>query len=538
MLWAAAGQAGVCPSGFPTDDDAAGLWGLGLHNYLLRANRMRPAPDDGFFAGLSSFERGQQALRFTSFSRPSRSGLAHLKMIRTGCQSDELLPVPFSVLSELAGRSRRKAIAESLFTILTSAREAVRVDWVSGLGILDARLLDLWTWIQEEREDGEESTPSKQGFEQLSERVLMLPVADWAQLVPDRALRIYDAAEGKLSPDRQKEVLFALLAKAIERQDGLFAERVLGRFDGPREALRQEVQEPEWLSQFANLDTADRFSGRAFFHFRRGLIFEQTGNAEGALRSFAFALQTAGDSNVLQETVTRQSLQWVSYILSRYEADQNVLRVLRQVLPREHYQPVWTELVWAALFQLDRKTFELLMANRSGRGRVSADLRKFTPYVSGRSTEFWREIRRLFRSQSGQAVRLAAAYVTALERQSYDVRLKHREALRQFRSLLEEWGDANGSRRAASQLQRSAAVLQQIDAIEATFPTRAPERAQNLNPDAVLSAGAVRLPPAADLAWPFAREPEEEADVFTPIGLRVVGFDAGKQQILWKLEDQ
>ncbi len=557
LAWGLVGEVGACPTELGQDEGAAGLWPIAVHNHILRTYRRRAPRKPPFFGGLRSFERGRQARELRFDSLPALSELKHLKIKSGTCGAHDLMPIPYTSLAKSRGRERRMALSQSLIETLREGRRTLNEKQVRGKEIVDARLVDLWTWQErqeaEERERagsqrGASGSPEKRGTRrrsaeqlQVEEDLFQLSAAAWQQIEIERALRVYDVLEARLSLEKQRAILFALVNRSLQADDGLLLTRVLGRFDGPRSIFRGALHEEPLKGSILSLDISSGFRERGYFSFHQALEHERSDRIEAALRSFAFALRQAADSERQTEKVTSYSLQWVSYILSQYQVDGSMIRVLRQVLPREHYAPVWRELVWSAIFQLDAKAFDLLMQSRAGRGRASAELRKFRSYTQGKASLFLREMSGLLRNQPSQAQRLLAHFVENLERQSYEVRLRHRSTLRGILVLLERTAQ-NARRR---QLRMSDETRTRIESIEAGFPESTNLIERDLSADAALSAGAIRLPPESSLPWPFQREVPLEADVFGPIGFRVLGQRSVDEpntgetmDLVWTLEDR
>ncbi len=544
VVWAALGKLGLCQDGLREDEGGAGLWPVALHNWTLIAMARGPAvteppPWDAF-----SVARQQ---RFISLHDVvSAEELRSAVFFRTSCLR------PYSTGGRLSlDLGDRLTVALFLKELLQSARESLVVSKLESAAVIDVRLFDLELVISElqarrARQQGREQAQrarsvgvSVAGAAELREEASRFPEDspqaaflrrsltwrpdEWLALNPQRRLFLFAQAK-PLS--RDDEVLLKLVVGLVDRhtdaRNGEELEAWLGHLGGDEHPERRDlVIRGDRGARLLELEPAPSgFRERSVIALHRGVAFMEAGQLLDALRSFAFALRHAEESRA-QTEVAGLSRRWLSYALSRFETDDEVIALLKALVPRNEYNAVVEDLVWRAAFRADARSFERLAATVRPGTSFDARLARLRPLAQGRSGQVVTQLRKELGEEPYAVLRFVRTLVERVEVEDPEVRAAQVPTLEALATMLRPVAEATvgantaHARVAGELLGRVMAILDGLARLE----DDGPGRLHGLKPQTDTFAGSIRLAPSDALPWPFRAPSPSSPTVFAPLNL-------------------
>ncbi len=563
VTWAALGELGVCPDGHPTDEDGAGLWPLAMHNWIVRnrTRRRKPKPPKSFDA--LQVDRQQRLVSIGDVLGAAE--LSTVELFRGRCLRPRLLMLESGEALN-ASLSDSGVTARMLVSLLERARDTLSDD-VRGRAVLEARLFDLHLQLitlsarQARLKAREMARRGKRGGLGRASVDALVDDAPSHELDPDsepaRILResLEWSADAWLAIEPQRRAfLFAqadafgeqpasLDALALEVLDALIA---AGDGAGVSDwiALRSVASDDQaviWSGErgerLLSLDRDSGFTERGVIALHRGVAHLEQGDLPAALRSFAYAIGAAPDSDASEE-VASLSLRWLSWVASQFEVSESLLVTLRELVPRREYSILLEDLMWSAALRADAASFARGQRNQLGRGALERRLALLRPLARGERNSFTRAIGRGLDESPSETLRFLDQLVQRLEREDADVRAAHVPTLERIRDQVTPLIETSGrqSRTASGIVDRSLAIADGLGMLGGD--TSDAERARLLDPTSEVYAGSLRLAPADPLPWPF-RAPETAApSAFQPLKLTPVEWRDAEGQLIfgWDIE--
>ncbi len=567
VVWAALGSLGMCQEGFEEDErEGAGLWPLGLHNMIVHGISRGPPPS--MPAPWDVFEVGRQQ-RFISLQDVlSAEELRSVTFFRTHC----LLPAitalrfgwdPFPDLEDrlTAGWLLRDLLARSRATLV---REKVR-----NLPVVEARIFDLDLLLadleaRKARQNGQslaqqarvagvsaagaaelrsklETFPENSPRAAFLRRSLTWTSREWLALNRERRLFLFARAQPlSKDPAALQKLMLEIIDELIRRKEGKELEAWIG-FVGasgstePRGALTSGERGKSLLE----LDESTGFRERAVVALHRGVGFLEAGELQESLRSFAYAMQQSETSREAAVTLGL-ARRWLSYVLSLYYTNYEVIATLKALVPRQEYNQVIEDLVWRAALRADDRSFERMTRTARRGGAFDATIERLRPLSQGKPGELATRLRDALREEPSSVLRFVRQLLENIEAEDADVRRANVPTLKQvlevLRPLSVESTTAKSQSRTADELmERTRSILDGLSHLDDSVSGNA----RALSPTRSTFAGSIRLAPADPLPWPF-RPPEPEApSVFTPIVLEPVEWRDAKGALVfgWRLTE-
>lgn len=566
VVWAALGDLGLCQDGFPKDDRGAGLWPLALHNWVVQAAVKGPPP--AMQPPFDAYEVGRQQ-RFVSLNDVlSTAELRSVTFFRTSC----LLPrvtlldmgeTPWADLSDrlVAGRLMRRLLVMSLTSLArgkvqnAAAVEARIFDLDLALAELQARRARQEGFAAKQRarslgisevgareaRDAAAAWPASSEQAAFLRRALAWQESEWLTLSRARRLSLFAQARPySQDPAALDRLVLAVIDELIERGSGDELEGWIGFLDASGSpARRSALIAGERGKRLLELDPNTGFRERAAIALHRGVAFLEAGQLEDALRSFAYTMAHAEES---REAATTLALarRWLSYVLSRYRTNEDILAMLKALVPRQEYNAVAEDLVWKAALRADTRSFELAVASLRRGSALDARVERLRPLAQGRAGEMVTGLREAASEEPYFTLRFVRQYLEKLEAEEAEVRAAHVPTLKLMIGVLDSLVGSGGeqsshARTAGELIQRAQAILEGLGALEQSVSAKA----QALSPRHETFAGAIRLAPADPLPWPFRAPEPEVPSAFTPLVLEPVEWRDAKGTLVlgWRLTE-
>jgi len=566
VVWAALGDLGLCQDGYPQDDEGgAGLWPLALHNWVALSAARGPAPDQQ--APFEAFEVGRQR-RFISLNDVlSLPELRSATFFRTSC----FLPWRLTA-TDFRGPAYdltdRLFVALLLRKLLLSSLETLTADKIESVAPIEARLFDLQLAVANlrARQARREALTLKQrarglGVSEQGARELQQAATKWppgseqalflqkslgwkpsAWLALTRPRRLFLFAQAKPlseNPPALEGLILGLVDALTERRQGDELASWLGFLDAADEpARRRAVTEGDRGKRLLELGPETGFRERSAIALHRGVAFLERGERQEALRSFAFAMAHAEESRE-PEVSLALGRRWLSFVLSRYETDAEVIATLKRMVPPQEYNAVIEDLVWKAALRADQASFERVVASARRGGAFDTRAERLRPLSQGKAGELLTLLRDAFEEEPNLTLRFVQSLLERVETEEADVRAANASMLRQLGELVDTFAataEAKAHARKAEGLgARIQAILEGLGHLELSLEGRA----RTLSPGYEAFAGNVRLAPADPLPWPFKAPEVEAPSPFGPLVLEPVEWRDAKGQLVfgWRISE-
>jgi uncharacterized protein (UPF0254 family) len=553
VTWAALGKLGICQDGYPTDDDGAGLWPIALHNWVVKNMRRtslpsRPPPFDAFDVG-----RQQRFISIRDVLAPRE--LRSVRLFPTSCLRPRraLLNAGEGLAADL---SDRQVAARLLRHLLKLSRSTLVAERVQGRAAIEARLFDVDLQLaalsarearrqtRAEARAGRRVGLSRGAIESMQEEApvyafspdsepariladcLAWPASEWMSLSADRRLFLFEHAErAGGDPQALRRISLAVIDRLIDERRGEEVESwIAHRVSADDSAARELIWEGARGQRLLSLGGDTGFRERSVIALHRGVHLLESGDLPGALRSMAYALESAHDSRAA-DAVQSLSRRWLSFVASQFEVTDELLAMLQALAPRRDYSVILEDLLWHAAFNADRSSFDRGVRHQVGRGALVRRIDLLRPLSKGDAGGFVTRLRKELEASPYTTLRFVKQAVQRLEAEDADVRTAHIPTVVMLRDLLEpltpEAGKRGGqARNAAALVARCRSILEGLGALGTNGSAR--DAASALAPSSEVFAGSVRLAPSDPLPWPFSAPAVEAPSIFTPLDLSPV----------------
>ena len=549
VTWAALGQLGLCPDGFPRD--TAGLWPLALHNWVVR--NMRSPPMGGGPSPYAAFAVGRQQRHVSLRDVLDASELKAVHFERSGCLVRFPLLIdagemPYARLDDQA------VAARVLRQLLRRADRTLTRDRSVGRGVIQARIFDLNLRLaglaaraqrRAEREARREGRRSGLSAPELAEQrasspgvqiradseegrilreSLSWPAEEWMALSSERRQFLFGHA-AHLAEDTTatRPLALAITDRLIESQQGRELQSWIAHVSASGEAeARRLVWHGERGRRLLSLDRETGFRERSVIAVHRGVDALSGGQLPEAIRAFAHALRWAEDSRDGAE-VRGLARRWLSFVAAQFRVTDALFRMLHTVLPRADYAAVLEDQLWHAALGADRDSFERCVRHAVGRGALSYRIAVLTPLAHGDAGAFTTDIGQRLAASPHGTQRFLRRFVQRLQAEDAEVRSRHVPTVTRLKRLLEdELARSEGRRRRQRAVETLLTELRAIaeGATGVVAELHDGDRAHALSADREVFAGSLRVAPSDALPWPFAVAEVTPPAVFTPISLR------------------
>jgi hypothetical protein len=554
VVWASTGALGLCQDGYGKDDlGGAGLWPLGLHNWLVQG-MSRASPPDGP-SPWDAFDVKRQQRLISLHDMLSPEEVRSVAFFRTSCTLPEGFTMPDVTDKVAAGKVLKRALQESLKTVV---REKL-----TSTAVIEARLFDLDLAIQElyarrmRRESGmtaakarrlgltddvtKEMTqkwPEKSPQAAFLRRALTWQPSDWMTLSRDRRLNLYTLARPYAADTVAVEpLLLAIIDSLIAQKAGEELNDWVGYLDTPD--ARAVMTHGERGKALLGLEPETGFRERSVIALHRGVAQLEAGDRLEALRSFGYAMAHSEESHD-GATVLALGRRWLSYVLARYETNAEVLATVRSLVPGTDYNAVVEDLIWRAALRADQKSFNLLVEGVRHGGSIDARIDKLRPLAMGNPGALATQLRDASADEPHLTLRFTRQLLERIESEDPDVRQANVPLLELLRKVLDGMIDKKGKTKSQTHIAeeligRTDAILDGLNRFDRGTAGKA--RAVSLKHETF--AGNVRLAPADPLPWPFSPPYPTSPSVFVPLKLEPVEWrDANHELVFgWRVSE-
>ncbi|MBK7861843.1 MAG: hypothetical protein IPJ65_25145 [Archangiaceae bacterium] len=177
-------------------------------------------------------------------------------------------------------------------------------------------------------------------------------------------------------------MILGLIDRLAVRGQGEELDAWLGMLELKEPKQRGIIIAGERGKQLLALEPSTGFKERAVIALHRGVAELEAGQQLDALRSFGFAMAHADESSD-PNAVMSLSRRWLSYVLSRFQTNGEVLGTLRALVPRQDYNIVIEELLWRAALRADKSSFELIASTVQKGSSLDQRIDKLKPMARG-----------------------------------------------------------------------------------------------------------------------------------------------------------
>ncbi len=566
VVWAALGALGLCQDAYPKDDErGAGLWPLALHNWVVKqANQLPPelpSPYDAFELGLqhrliSLHDTLSEAeLRTVSFF-PTYCSLPDVTLVSLGMSPSTDLTDRFN-----QGRMLRLLLLKSLDTLVRSK--------VQSVAAIEARIFDLDLAMaqlaaRKARQAGQLAAAkaravgiSDPGAKEAKEAAMKWPEdspqaaflrrsltwrsSEWLTMSRQRRQFLYSQARPFAANAAVVEPLVLDVTDAlIARGEGAEVSAWIAALElGPSPSDRAIITAGDRGKRLLELEPESGFKDRSVIALHRGVGFLEAGSRQEALRSFAFAMAHAEESSEAA-VILGLARRWLSFVLSRYETSEEVISMLKALVPRQEYNSVIEDLVWRAALRADARSFERIVASAQHGGAFDARAAHLSLLAHAKPGEMVTSLRDSAADEPYLTLRFTRQLLEKLEAEEADVRAANVPMLKLLIGVLDSIAErAKGFKAQATAAAELAARVHAILEGLSAFDTSPAARARALSPRHEAFAGNIRLAPVDTLPWPF-RLPEAEApSAFVPLVLKPIEWRGpdGKLVFGWKITE-
>ncbi len=571
--WAALGALGFCPDGFAIDDDGVGLWPLALHNWTVRNRRPAPPADAG--SPFDAFSVGRQQRWVALSDVLDADEIEALRLRRTGCWWSYRLVLavdwrPWAELtdSRIAARAMRALLLRSLKTL----------DWdrVIGRAAIEARIFDLELrltglgararrkarreMVIEGRRQGlkgdELTALGRDAMPTIDPtsvpgRILARSFAwsaeEWLTMSPQRrqylfahAMRSATLMRPPRDPTAAHGLILDVVDRLIARQEGVEVQGWIAHM-GDDEAARAQIWGGDRGAALMSLDDDSGFRERGPIALHRGVDLLGRGDLPGALRTLALASKWAPESRLPTQT-GNLARRWLSFVAAQFAVTDELLAMLREVVPRTDFNAVLEDQLWHAALNADQPSFDRCVRYQVGRGALVQRAALLRPLALGDAGAFATAMRDSIDASPFFAVRFLGQFLERLSAEESAVRARFVPILQALKARLERLAEEDASGRGQ---RRVLALIERIRAIvDGLVPVRddasSADRAKGLSPDRALYAGSVRIAPSDPLPWPFRVPIVRAPSVFLPLALVPVEWrmgEGGERVFGWRVQE-
>ena len=566
VVWAALGNLGLCQDGYPKDDrrhEGAGLWPLALHNWVIRAAAQGPS---GAPTPFNAFEIGIQQRLVSLQDVLTQAELKSVSFFTTECylMNTTLLDLgqgSIDLTDRLSyGRVLRRLLIKSLQTlvrekVLTLAAVEARIfDLDLALSALQARQARQNASVinQKARSLG----MSKPGaaaagdvvakFPENSEqaaflrRTLQWKTSEWLTLNRQRRQFLFSQARPFASdPSVLDPLMLSIVDELIARGEGAELSGWIGNLKLDESAGRRSlITQADRGKRLLDLEPASGFTERSTIALHRGVAYLEAGQLQDALRSFAFAMAHADESKEATKTMAL-SRRWLSFVLSRYETNEEVLGVLKALVPRVEYNAVIEDLIWRAALRADAKSFDKIVATALRGGAFDSRATRLRLMAQGKPGEMATQLRDSAADEPYLTLRFTRQLLDKLEAEEPDVRAANVPMMKALLSVLDFIASKSNYKTQVTAAEDLMARLRAILEGLSAFDTTPAAQARALSTRHESFAGNIRLAPADPLPWPFVAPEPEAPSAFVPLLLQPVEWRDENNTLVygWRLTE-
>lgn len=565
--WAALAHLGMCGDGFSKDDEGgAGLWPLAVHNQVVASLVRGPVPSPQNPADAFDVARQQRFVSLNDVLDPAE--LRTVSFFRTACVlPDSTMLALGKTLTVQEGD--RLGTAPVLRQLLVLSLETLKREKVESVAAIEARIFDVdlaMVQLAERKKRKEAMEAKAQGKRaglsapaalenadavrkwppgspqaELLRKTLTWRPEEWLTLSPSRRLFLFAQAKPlSPTPEATRALALGIMDKLAARGAGDELESWVGNLELTASLSdRAAVTGGERGKQLLALEPSTGFKERAVIALHRGVLALESGQQLEALRAFGFAMAHADESREAT-TVLPLARRWLSYVLSRYETDAEVLATLRALVPRQEYNVVIEELIWRAALRADQRSFEMISATVQHGGSIDARVAKLKPLARGDVGALVTQLRDAAVDEPHLTLRFTRLLLEKIEAEDADVRIANIPMLKALGRVLEGIAAAAGT--AKSQARQSDELLGRLQGILEglqQFDSSAQARARALSVRHETFAGNIRLAPADALPWPFAPPQVSAASVFVPLKLEPLEWRDAEGELVfgWRVSE-
>lgn len=541
LVWAATGAIGICQDGFPRDDeeDGAGLWPLGLHNHILTAKQADDLPTP-----YEAFDVGRQQRLISLNDVLDDEELESVTFSQTSCFTPAIALFEYGY-NPLGDLSDRLVSGPLLRRLLVKSLETVRRDRVTTVAAIEARIFDLDLALTELRNRKKKevavdvasevrganmsTAAGKQAGAQAAkkldeprqvaflQRTLRWQPAEWLTLSETRREFLFSHARQQATDHPALQTLtLGIVDALVAKNQGAEAMGWIGTIEAEFE--RRDVWDGARGERLLSLSDDSGFRERSVISLHRGVEQLERGALADALRSFAFALKHSETSTV-GAVVHPLARRWLSYVLSRYETNAEILATLKALVPRQDFNPIIEDLIWAAALRADAVSFDRLANSVQRGGSFDSKVDRLSLVAHGKAGELVGQLKASAEEGPYDTLRFTRQLVDTLEREEADVRRANRVLLQQLIGVLDGIATQPNAAKTTEKTARELAgrVQALLEAMGSGAGPNADVRALNLAHSAF--AGSLRLAPSDPLPWPFVPPNVEAPSAFTPFQL-------------------
>jgi len=378
----------------------------------------------------------------------------------------------------------------------------------------------------------------KSDYTNLLKRALQWKSESWLSLSQNRRLALFAESDKNVSELTPKAETVFLMVDALEaKKEGAEAEAWLSYIKGYGETYVADAVLGARGERLMSLEPDDGFRERATIALHRGVDYLKRGAQRDALRSFAYALGHADESKSA-ELVHGLSKRWLSYVLSQYESDDEVMAILNNFVPPTDRDELFESLLWRAAFHVDEKSFERVANNKRKRTKLSRLIEQLRPLSKGDAKSVFAAIENKYAESPYAIWRFVDKLVGELSLEPLDVRSNNRATLAFADDLLKRKGES-ASKSVLKKIDEARTKIQVLrDAID-EFDNSPYGRARAQRADYETYAGSVRLAPADLLPWPFLKAQVVAPSPFAKIKLTPIEWKDSDDEVVfgWKIHE-
>lgn len=570
VTWAALGILGLCQDGFPKDETGAGIWPLAAHNWVVK-NMRRQAPGLGG-SPFVAFQVGRQQRDISIRDVLDVPELETVRFRRTFCFGPRML-LPGFDFGFGAGINDRRVAARTMRKLLRQALDTIQPDKTIGRAAIEARIFDLNLRLaalsakaarraqrrasREARESGLSRTELAEGEQdavqtavpmdseegQILRQSLSWSAAEWMALDSQRRLFLFAyAARAEKDSSKLRPLQLAIIDQLLDRRMGKEVQSWIGHHAaGGDPATQRAIWEGERGRRLLSLDRETGFRERATISLHRGIDFLSSGRQADALRSLAHALRWAESSRKGDE-IRSLSRRWLSFVSAQFRMTDELLAMLRNVVPRADFSVVLEDQLWHAALSADDVSFERCLRYRVGRGALGQRIELLRPLATGDAGEFLDLMDDTLAQSPYFALRFLKQFVQRIQSEDAEVRARHVPGLQQLKGVLETLVEAADTPKRRQRQARAliAEMRAVVEGLVGIYPNpNADDKASALSPESEVFVGSFRVAPSDPLPWPFKVAEIEAPSVFTPISLRPEEWRGPDQKLIygWRIGD-
>ena len=373
-------------------------------------------------------------------------------------------------------------------------------------------------------------------------RSLTWPANAWLTLSRERRLSLFAQALPH-ARDQQalEQLVLALIDALIERGAGDEVEAWIGFLDaGASPERRRVLTLTPRGRRLLDLAPTSGFRERATIALHRGVAFLEEGKRQEAMASLGYALAHA-EAGRDPAVVLALARRWLSYLLARYQTDEEVIAALESLVPRQEQALILEDLAWRAALRADQRSFERAVATTRPGSSFATRAERLRSLAQGQAGELVRALRASVEAEPHLTLRFVRELLERLESEDQEVRSGNVPLLELLVPLLESASGAREGRpgaqvRVARELiDRTRGLLEGLRQMDHSPAGKA----RALSPRREAFAGNIRLAPTDPLPWPFPTPQPGAPSAFVPLVLQPVEWRDRRGALVfgWRLTE-